>query len=153
MDALHFPKLAERLWENLRRCAGYKVQYFGAIEAQKRLAAHLHVAMRGVIAREILRQVVKATYHQLWWPHFDQPVYVERTPVWTDGDYYIDADTGEVLPTWKQAMTQVDAKQHDLKARPAHVLRFGEQLDMAGIDAGTEKACLLYTSPSPRDRS
>ena len=23
LDALHFPKLAERLWENLRRCAGY----------------------------------------------------------------------------------------------------------------------------------
>jgi hypothetical protein len=140
LDALHFPKLAERLWENLRRCAGYNVQYFGAIEAQRRLAAHLHVAMRGAIAREILRQVVKATYHQLWWPHFDQPVYVDRTPVWVDGDY-IDADTGEVLPTWKQAMAQVDADlDTNAHAQPAHVLRFGEQLDMAGIDAGTEKA-------------
>ena len=140
LDALHFPKLAERLWENLRRCAGYNVQYFGAIEAQKRLAAHLHIAMRGAIQREILRQVVQATYHQVWWPSFDQPVYVERTPVWVDGDY-IDVDTGEVLPTWKQAMAQVDTDLHsNPKARPAHVLRFGEQLDMAGIDAGTEKA-------------
>jgi hypothetical protein len=139
LDALHIPKLAERLWENLRRCAGYNVQYFGAIEAQKRLAGHLHVAMRGAIPREILRQVVRATYHQLWWPSFDQPVYVDRTPVWVDGDY-IDADTGEVLPTWKQALAQVDASLHNSEARPAYVLRFGEQLDMAGIDAGTDKA-------------
>jgi hypothetical protein len=136
LDALHFPKLAERLWENLRRCAGYNAQYFGAIEAQKRLAGHLHVAVRGAIPRQILRQVVHATYHQLWWPSFDQPVYVKRIPVWVDGDY-IDADTGEVLPTWQQAMAKVDL---DPDARPAHVLRFGVQLDMAGIDAGTDKA-------------
>ena len=140
LDALHFPKLAERLWENLRRCAGYNVQYFGAVEAQKRLAAHLHVAIRGAIPRDILRQVVNATYHQLWWPPFDRLVYVDRTPVWADGDY-IDADTGEVLPTWKQAMAHVDAQLHtDTQARPAHVLKFGSQLDMAGIDAGTVKA-------------
>jgi hypothetical protein len=124
------------LWENLRRCAGYKVQYFGAIEAQKRLAGHLHVAIRGVIPRQILRQVVNATYHQLWWPSFDRPIYVERIPVW-DGTDYIDPDTGEVLPTWRQAMAQVDT---DPEARPAHVSRFGVRLDMAGIDAGTEKA-------------
>jgi hypothetical protein len=136
LDALHFPKLAERLWENLRRCAGYNVQYFGAIEAQKRLAGHLHVAIRGAIPRQTLRQVVAATYHQLWWPSFDQPVYVERTPVW-DGTDYIDGDTGEVLPTWQQAMARLDA---DPDARPAYVLRFGVQQDMAGIDAGTEKA-------------
>jgi hypothetical protein len=136
LDALHFPKLAERLWENLRRCAGYNVQYFGAIEAQKRLAGHLHVAIRGAIPRQILRQVVNATYHQLWWPSFDNPVYVERIPIW-DGTDYIDPDTGEVLPTWSQAMARLDT---DPEARPAHVLRFGKQLDMAGIDAGTEKA-------------
>ena len=136
LDALHFPKLAERLWENLRRCAGYNVQYFGAIEAQKRLAGHLHVAIRGAIARQILRQVVAATYHQVWWPSFDRLVCVERIPVW-DGTDYIDGDTGEVLPTWRQAMAQVDV---DPDARPAHVLRFGVQLDMAGIDAGSEKA-------------
>ena len=28
LDALHFPKLVDRFWQNLRRCAGYKVQYF-----------------------------------------------------------------------------------------------------------------------------
>ena len=49
LDALHFPKLADRFWQNLRRCAGYKVQYFAAIEAQRRLAPHLHAAIRGAI--------------------------------------------------------------------------------------------------------
>ncbi|MGH3365670.1 MAG: replication initiator [Nocardioidaceae bacterium] len=38
LDAMHFPKLIDRLIQNTRRCAGFKVQYFGAIEAQKRLA-------------------------------------------------------------------------------------------------------------------
>jgi hypothetical protein len=32
LDALHFPKLVDRFWQNLRRCAGYRVQYFSAIE-------------------------------------------------------------------------------------------------------------------------
>jgi hypothetical protein len=55
LDALHFPKLVDRLWQNLRRCAGYRVQYFAAIEAQRRLAPHLHAAIRGVIGRDVLR--------------------------------------------------------------------------------------------------
>ena len=32
--------------------------------------------MRGVITREVLRQVVAGTYFQLWWPAFDTPVYM-----------------------------------------------------------------------------
>src|SRR5262245_39681597 len=32
LDALHFPKLVDRFWQNLRRCAGYRVQYFAAVE-------------------------------------------------------------------------------------------------------------------------
>jgi hypothetical protein len=61
-------------WQNLRRAAGYRVQYFATIEPQQRLAPHLHVAIRGAIPREVLRQVIKATYLQLWWPSFDRPV-------------------------------------------------------------------------------
>ncbi len=49
LDALHFPKLVDRFWQNLRRCAGYQVQYFAAVEAQRRLAPHLHSAIRGTI--------------------------------------------------------------------------------------------------------
>ena len=42
LDALHFSKLCGRFWSNLRRCVGYNVQYFSAIEAQRRQAPHLH---------------------------------------------------------------------------------------------------------------
>ena len=31
-----------------------------------------------------LRQVRAATYHQVWWPPHDEPVYVDRLPVWTE---------------------------------------------------------------------
>lgn len=136
LDALHFARLVDRFWQNLRRAAGYKVQYFGAVEPQRRLVPHLHAAIRGAIPRATIRQVVTATYLQLWWPSFDRPVYVHRTPMW-DGESYVDADTGEVLPTWEQALDRLAA---DPDARPAHVMRFGRQVDMAGIIAPSEDA-------------
>ena len=136
LDALHFARLVDRFWQNLRRAAGYKVQYFGAVEPQRRLVPHLHAAIRGAIPRATIRQVVAATYLQLWWPPFDQPIYVHRTPVW-DGESYVDADTGEVLPTWQQALDRLAA---DPAAKPGHVMRFGRQVDMAGIIAPSEDA-------------
>lgn len=136
LDALHFARLIDRFWQNLRRAAGYKVQYFGAVEPQRRLVPHLHAAVRGAIPRATIRQVVAATYLQLWWPSFERPVYVRRVPVW-DGESYVDADTGEVLPTWAEALDQLE---HDPDARPAHVMRFGRQVDMAGIIAPSEDA-------------
>ena len=51
LDAMHFPKLVDRLWQNLRRATGFRVQYFAAVEAQRRLAPHLHAAIRGAIPR------------------------------------------------------------------------------------------------------
>ena len=134
LDALHFPKLVDRFWQNLRRCAGYKVQYFAAVEPQKRLAPHLHAAIRGAIPRTIIRQVAKASYVQVWWPAFDRPVYVHRAPEW-DGADYVDPDTGVVLPTWNQSVDQAADDDH-----AAHVMRFGTQLDMAGIIAPSEDA-------------
>src|SRR3712207_8796285 len=61
LDALLFPRLVDRFWQNLRRCAGYRVQYFAAVEPQKRLAPHLHAAIRGTVPRAVVRAVVKAT--------------------------------------------------------------------------------------------
>jgi hypothetical protein len=84
LDALHFPRLVDRFWQNLRRCAGYQVQYFATIEARRRLAPHLHAAARGAIPRPVVSEVKAATYHQVWWPAHDQPTYVERLPVWVD---------------------------------------------------------------------
>ena len=67
-DALHFAALFDRLIQNLRRFVGYDLQYFAAVEPQKRLAPHVHVAIRGTVSRAELRQVLAATYHQVWWP-------------------------------------------------------------------------------------
>ena len=47
---------------------GYDLQYFAAIEPQRRLAPHVHMAIRGTVSRRELREVIAATYHQVWWP-------------------------------------------------------------------------------------
>jgi len=60
-DALHFAALFDRFIQNLRRVAGYEIQYFATIEPQKRLAPHVHVATRGTFSRAELRQVLAAT--------------------------------------------------------------------------------------------
>ncbi|GAA0363917.1 hypothetical protein GCM10009530_12010 [Microbispora corallina] len=43
--------------QNLRRVAGYDVQYFATVEPQKRLAPPLHMAIRGTLPRAELRQI------------------------------------------------------------------------------------------------
>ena len=67
-DALAFAALFDRFIQNLRRYLGYDVQYFAAVEPQRRLAPHIHIAIRGTISRAELRRVLAATYHQVWWP-------------------------------------------------------------------------------------
>lgn len=112
VEAMHFPKLVERWVQHLRRCAGFLVQYFGAIEAQCRLVPHIHLTIRGAIPREVIRAATAATYVQLWWPCFDDDriVYDEQTqaedlPRW-DADLagYADPVTGVVLTTWEEAL-------------------------------------------------
>ena len=132
LDAMHFPKLVDRLWQNLRRAVGYQVQYFSVVEEQHRLAPHLHAAVRGAIPRALVREVVAATYHQVWWPAHDRAVYVEDLPVWVEERGYVDPTTRKPLPTWEQALDDID---EDPAARPAHVVRFGKQLDIQGIIA------------------
>lgn len=96
-DAIHFAALFDRLIQNLRRYLGYDVQYFAVIEPQKRLAPHVHIALRGTVSRADLRQVLAATYHQVWWPsaravRFD----AAHMPVWHEpSGRYIDPATGE----------------------------------------------------------
>jgi hypothetical protein len=143
LDALHFAKLIDRLMQNLRRCAGFKVQYFAAIEPQRRLAPHLHAAIRGVLPRATIRQVVAATYHQVWWPSFSKVVYDNgQLPAWDEiHNGYVDVATGEVLPTWQQALDRLGAELDiDPATRPAHVVRFGRQLDVQGIIATNGQA-------------
>ncbi|WP_372442618.1 replication initiator [Actinomadura nitritigenes] len=141
-DALHFSKLVDRFVQNLRRFVGYDVQYFATVEPQRRLAPHLHMAIRGTISRAELRQVVAATYHQVWWPSTDRVVYSgDRLPVWDDAagenGGYLDPTTGEVLPTWDDAL---DAIGLDDDAEPLHVMRFGRQIDAQGVMADSDQS-------------
>lgn len=135
LDAMHFSKLMDRLFQNIRRCCGFNAQYFAAIESQLRLALHGHIAIRGAIPRAVLRQVIPATYHQVWWPAHDKPLYVDELPVWTTAGY-CDPGTGELLPTWEEALSDLDFED----AEPAHVLRFGRVFDIQGVDGDTENA-------------
>jgi hypothetical protein len=133
-DAIHFPALVDRFWQNTRRCVGWEVQYFGTVEPQKRGAPHFHAAIRGAIPRAELRQITAATYHQVWWPAHDHLIYGgERLPVWdTRAKVFTDPDTRASLPTWDQACEQL--------TEPAHVVRFGAQVHVKGILGGTEEA-------------
>ncbi|WP_028648531.1 replication initiator [Nocardiopsis sp. CNT312] len=144
-DALHFSKLVDRFVQNLRRVAGFDVQYFAAVEPQRRLAPHLHMATRGTIPRAELRQIAAATYHQVWWPPADQVVFEgDHLPVWDEETgVFVDPSTGEVLPTWDEALDALDA---DPEAEPHHVVRFGRQVDAKGVVAGSADAdrCVRY---------
>ena len=142
-DALTFAALFDRFIQNLRRYLGHDVQYFAAVEPQRRLAPHVHIAIRGTIARSELRRVLAATYHQVWWP--DVPVKYgdgDELPVWLDQvGGYVDPATGEVLPTWDEALDAISA--YDL---PWHVARFGDRFDAQGVLAGSPQAgrCIGY---------
>jgi replication initiator protein RepSA len=83
------------------------------------------------------------TYHQVGWP--DVPVRYrdgDELPVWLDPvGGYVDPATGEVLPTWDEALDAIS--QYDL---PWHVARSGERFDAQGVLAGSLQAsrCIGY---------
>jgi hypothetical protein len=142
-DALHFAALFDRFVQNLRRYVGYDVQYFAAVEPQRRLAPHIHIALRGTVSRSELRQVLAATYHQVWWPDTSAVRFGDdHLPVWDESrGTYLDPATGEILPTWDQALDAIGADDE-----PLHVARFGERFDAQGVLAGSDGArqCIGY---------
>ena len=139
VEALHFPRLFDRWMQNLRRCAGYRVQYFGAIEPQRRLTPHIHLAVRGAIPRQVIRTVTQATYLQLWWPSFEVPVYTdhESMPAWNPTTGRVEDSVGVALTSWEETLDRLDA---DPEAEPAVVMRFGAQVDIQGIIAPSRDA-------------
>jgi Replication initiator protein, pSAM2 len=142
-DALHFAALFDRFIQNLRRYVGYDLQYFAAIEPQRRLAPHVHLAIRGTISRQELREVIAATYHQVWWPSTETVKYDgAHLPVWDEHTgTYLDPETGEVLPTWDQALDAIGDQDE-----PLHVARFGTRFDAQGVLSGSRDAsrCIGY---------
>jgi hypothetical protein len=142
-DALHFAALFDRFIQNLRRVLGYDVQSFAAVEPQRRLAPHIHLAIRGTVSRAELRRVLAATYHQVWWPDTSTVCFDgDQLPVWDEHTgTYLDPATGEVLPSWDQAL---DAIGHE--DEPLHVARFGDRFDAQGVLAGSKDAarCVGY---------
>ena len=54
---------------------------------------------------------------------------------------YLDPETGEVLPTWDQALDAIGDNDE-----PLHVARFGARLDAQGVLAGSRDArrCIGY---------
>ncbi|MFC4461207.1 replication initiator [Pseudonocardia nematodicida] len=135
-DAIHFPKLLDRFWQNARRCVGWDVQYFGTVEPQKRGAPHFHAAIRGTIPRAELRAITAATYHQVWWPAHDEIRYSgEKLPRWDNHHRaFVDPDTRAPLPTWDEATDP------DTLTTPAHTVVFGPQVHVKGILGGSEEA-------------
>ena len=142
-DALHFAALFDRFMQNLRRFLGYDVQYFAAVEPQRRLAPHIHIAMRGTVSRAELRRVLAATYHQVWWPSTSAVKFDgDERPVWDEQTCtYVDPYTGEVLPTWDQALDAIGDQDE-----PVHVARFGDRFDAQGVLPGSKDAarCIGY---------
>ena len=142
-DALHFAALFDRFIQNLRRYAGRDIQYFATIEPQKRLAPHVHLALRGTISRADLRQIIAATYHQVWWPPAGHVVYGEdELPEWHEpSGRFLDPGTGELLPSWADALDAIGP--HD---QPLHVARFGPKFDAQGVLSGSKDAdrCIGY---------
>jgi len=143
-DAVHFPRLLDRFWQNLRRAVGWNVQYAGAVEPQRRLAPHAHFAIRGTVSRQLVRQVAAATYHQVWWPPLTQRYEPDAGPEWNEAaGGYLDPVTGRLLPSWDDAL---DALDDDEDAEPVHIARFGAQVDAKGVLAGSPDAdrCVGY---------
>ena len=142
-DAIHFAALFDRFIQNLRRVLGYEAQYFAGVEPQKRLAPHIHLAVRGSVPRPLLRQVLAATYHQVWWPSTSTVRFAgDQLPVWDGGcGNYLDPATGELLQTWDDALDAIGPAD-----QPQHVARFGAQFDAEGVLAGSKDAnrCIGY---------
>jgi hypothetical protein len=148
LDAIHFAKVLDRWWQNLRRAAGWNIQYAGCIELQRRLAPHGHFAIRGTLPRRLLKQVAAATYHQVWWPSFDKPTYtVDRPPVWDPGqESYVDPRTKTPLKNWTTALEELDVDD----AAPAYVARLGsiDPREIKGVEPGSPDAerCIRYVT-------
>jgi hypothetical protein len=101
------------------------------------------MAIRGTVSRSELRQVLAATYHQVWWPPTDVVRFGDgELPVWHEATgRYLDPATGEFLSAWDDALDAIGADD-----QPLHVARFGPKFDAQGVLAGSRDSarCIGY---------
>jgi hypothetical protein len=91
--------------------------------------------------RDVARAV--AEEHQVWWPSTDVVRFDgDHLPVWHEASgRYLDPDTGELLPTWDEALDAIGPAD-----QPLHVARFGAKFDAQGVLAGSKDSarCIGY---------
>ncbi|WP_254190032.1 helitron helicase-like domain-containing protein [Nocardia noduli] len=135
-DTMHMKELFDHWMKVLRRAVGWNVQYWAAVEPQKRGAPHIHLAIRGSIPTKLLYAVTAATYRSIWWPHYDREVYTaDHMPVWNHAAAtFVDPDNGRPLTSWDDALDVINSVD-DIE--PAHTVRFGGQSKPVQILAGT----------------
>ena len=142
-DALHFAALFDRFIQNLRRLVGYDLQYFAAIEPQRgsrRTSTSRSAAPSP--APSCARSSPPPTTRSGGPPPQTVKYDGGHLPVWDEHTgTYLDPDTGEVLPTWDQALDAIGDEDE-----PLHVARFGDRFDAQGVLAGSRDAsrCIGY---------
>ena len=74
---------------------------------------------------------------------------LDENPIYSDADYAAGTETGNVIapPTFGRSVAQFDPNYH-LRLKSGEKW-FGSGKNPTGLDG----PCLLYTSPSPRDRT
>ena len=137
LDAILFPRLVDQFWKTLRRCRRLRgaVLLGGGAATPPRSASACRDPGRDPAqgaapggGRHLSAGVVAGL----------RPGRLHRSSCRT-GPATATADpaTGELLPTWDEALDAID---NDPEARPAHVMRFGSQLDMQGLVRGQPDA-------------
>ena len=104
-------------------------------------------------AKEDTRALHRAVGHKrchdqsaLWlWPGVRRAGLPRQSPAHTPGQgrrrRRLDPDTGEVLPTWDQALDAITDQD-----QPLHVAQFGSKFDAQGVLAGSRESsrCIGY---------
>ena len=107
-DALHFPALFDRLIQNLRRFLGYDLQYFAAVEPQRRLAPHVQSRSAAPCPALSCGRSSRDLPPGLVALHRHGPPRRRAPARWhAASGSYIDPETGEFLPTWDQALDAI----------------------------------------------
>ena len=142
-DALHFAALFDRFIQNLRRYTGYDLQYFAAIEPQRRLAPHIHLAIRGTISRP---SSARSSPPPTTRSGGHQPRPSSTTARTCRSGTSTPAPTSTRTPARSCRPGTRPSTPSATQDEPRHVARFGARFDAQGVLAGSRDAsrCIGY---------